>query len=246
MKNEMTIEPGRVVKVPAVATTGGDMMSIIRDAVSNNMPVETLERMLDMQERIMKTQAQQQYAEAMHAVQAAVTPVRMSGYNEHSRKKYGRLEEMWQELRPLLSRHGFALSFGEEDGNAGKVRVACTIMHVGGHSEKKHLDLPPDTSGSKNAIQSIGSTTTYGRRYLVGMIFGVVFTNEDDDGVRGEVDKITEEQMLNICAMLDELPPSKKDNLLRWQKVSAVKDIPLAKYNVVVANLEKMIKENES
>ena len=219
------------------------VMSILENAIEKGHSVDVVERLLDMQERIMATQARQAYATAMHAVQSAVKPVRMAGWNDHTKKHYGRLEEMWRELRPLLDENGFSLSFSEGDSNAQKIQIVCTVMHVGGHSERHNLSLPADSSGSKNAIQGIGSTTAYGRRYLTGMIFGVVFENEDDDGVGGNVERISESQAADIESLLQDLPASKKTGLLNWLKIKRIADMPVTRFASAVANLEKMIAE---
>src|SRR5690606_10591416 len=41
---------------------------------------------------------------------------------------------------------------------------------------------PPDGSGNKNAIQGIGSTSTYLQRYTLSAAFGLTTADEDDDG----------------------------------------------------------------
>ena len=49
----------------------------------------------------------------------------------------------------------------DQAGHAG----AGDLTHARGHSEKVWLQASRDDSGNKNAIQALGSTISYGRRY---------------------------------------------------------------------------------
>jgi hypothetical protein len=58
-------------------------------------------------------------------------------------------------------------------------------MHRGGHSEEATKFYPADTSGSKNAIQAIGSSISYGKRYTASALLNLTSRKEDDDGAKG-------------------------------------------------------------
>jgi hypothetical protein len=66
----------------------------------------------------------------------------------------------------------------------GEIEVFCTLTHEAGHSETVSIPAPADTSGKKNAIQSIGSTITYLERYTLLMITGLATADQDDDGAQ--------------------------------------------------------------
>ncbi len=71
-----------------------------------------------------------------------------------------------------------------------RIHVTCTLTHKMGHSESIELDGPLDTSGNKNNIQQMSSTTTYLSRYTLLMITGLAVKDEimpDDDGGSGAV-----------------------------------------------------------
>lgn len=61
--------------------------------------------------------------------------------------------------------------------------LSCIVTHVLGHSEKTTLFAPPDDSGNKNSIQSIGSRNTYLQRYTLVSALSLTSADEDDDGV---------------------------------------------------------------
>src|SRR3546814_10944018 len=78
--------------------------------------------------------------------------------------KYALWEDIIEAIRDLLSEHGFALSFrtGREND---QITVTGILSHRDGHSEETTIFLPLDTTGAKNAVQGVGSSPRYGKRY---------------------------------------------------------------------------------
>ncbi|MEZ1441487.1 ERF family protein, partial [Pseudomonas shirazica] len=68
-------------------------------------------------------------------------------------------------VKPIMQRFGFAVSFRVETVQTG-VSVTGILMHCAGHREQTTMLVPIDTSGSKNAVQSLGSSVSYGKRYV--------------------------------------------------------------------------------
>jgi ERF superfamily len=84
-------------------------------------------------------------------------------------------------IAPALGRHQLSHSWGvRREGD--RVHVTCKLTHALGHSEEITLDGALDTSGSKNNIQSLGSTITYLERYTLLAITGLATEDQDDDG----------------------------------------------------------------
>jgi hypothetical protein len=95
---------------------------------------------------------------------------------------FARWEDINEAIRPLLYEHGFALTFRNGLAPDGKVRVTTVLKHRSGHEEETHFDLPHDSSGSKNAVQAVGSSTSYAKRYGTLSILNITTKGEDDDG----------------------------------------------------------------
>jgi len=161
---------------------------LIALAIESKADVETLERLFALKERNDANEARAAFFQAMQRVQAEATPIVKDAKNAQTGSMYARLETIARALAPLYTSHGFSLSYGTADSPLdGYIRVTCQCMHVGGHSEPYHFDLPVDDIGikgnaNKTRIHGSGSTISYGRRYLVLMIFNVVMAGEDDDG----------------------------------------------------------------
>jgi ERF superfamily len=87
------------------------------------------------------------------------------------------------------------------------IKVTCILTHELGHSEETTLMGAPDNSGSKNAIQAVGSTVTYLERYTLLAACGLSTKGSDNDG-RGAVagSGIPRERVLQLCASIANSP----------------------------------------
>jgi len=190
---------------------------IERASRDSSVDVAKLTALLDMQERVLRAQAKQQFTEALSAVAAELEPVARDARNPHLGTRYAKLETIDGALRPIYSRHGFSVRYGSEPTADGKVHVTCTVSHVGGHSETLGLTAPVDAVGtggkaSKTGVQAIGSTVSYLRRYLLVMAMNVTFIDDDDDD--GEASRRTGGQQQRGTRAPDPKAVAWKDDIL--------------------------------
>ncbi len=151
-----------------------------------NMDVAKLKELLDMTERWEATQAKKEYVQAMSAFKANPPQIikdRTVSYG-NTNYKHATLHNVTSCLNKALSEHGLTASWVTSQEN-GNIKVTCKITHVMGHSEETCLSAPPDATGSKNAIQAIGSTVTYLQRYTLLALTGLATADQDDDGKSG-------------------------------------------------------------
>lgn len=116
-------------------------------------------------------------APALCAAQAKITPASKDAVNPHFKNKYASLQSIWDVARPVLSAHGLAViqTFSESDGD--RMNIVTTIIHKSGQYFSGTLSMKPQ----KADPQGIGSAITYGRRYALAAILGIV-ADDDDDG----------------------------------------------------------------
>ena len=107
--------------------------------------------------------------------------------NDHTRSSYADLADIEEQAMPVAYAHGFSVSFtpAGQDGS-GNLLIDWTLMHEEGHTKTGQAGFPLDVAGSggkvnKTGIQAMGSTMTYGRRYLVCNLFNIA-TGDDRDG----------------------------------------------------------------
>jgi len=137
--------------------------------------------------------AHRAFNRAMALTQAELESVERTGKNDHLRARYATLDGMLSEILPKASQHGLSIRFGSQPPvEPGMKCVTCTVAHDDGHHETTALEGPVVTTGSQGgrmqmtAIQAVGSTVTYLKRYLLGMVFSLVLSDEqDDDGSGG-------------------------------------------------------------
>ena len=178
-----------------------------------DFPIATVERMLAMQTELAETAARQAFAEAMLLVQREVEPVVANARNPETGSVYAKLDAVSRTLDPVMLEHGFTVSFSQGEGAAdGLIRHEMKLRHIGGHHETHHQDLPPDGVGAKgnpigkmNRVQAVGSSDSYGARYLKLGVFNIQVVTDDDGRAGGKSpERITDRQASELQAMLDE------------------------------------------
>ncbi len=101
---------------------------------------------------------------------------------------YSDLGTYLPQVEKVLSKHGLCFSqFPEtkvENGAASRVSIIGRLMHSSGEWVETVFDLPVISVGKMNALQSIGSMITYGRRYQADAMLGLA--SEDDTDGRSE------------------------------------------------------------
>jgi hypothetical protein len=148
-----------------------------------------------------------------------------SGHNS----KYASLAHTLETIGSLLSKYGFSRNWKTTQLENGLITVDCTVTHKQGHSESTSMSANPDSSGSKNNIQAIGSTVSYLQRYTLYALLGLASKDQDDDA-NGITDFITEEQAFNLQALLEEVEAD-KDKFFKFFKVDSFELIPKSRYN---------------
>jgi hypothetical protein len=199
-------------------------LAILQDALARGTDPDKLGKLMDLADRWKAQQAAEAFAVAMNACQDSMPCVVKDRENPATNSRYATLENLMTVIKPVYLRHGFSLSYGTADSPvAGCTRVTCEVSHSGGCSKTFHLDMPGDsTNKAKSNIQAMGSTVSYGRRYLALMIFNVTVANEDLDGNAADcLDTITEEEVLEVeDAILD--TGTNKARFMDWGKTAGV------------------------
>lgn len=163
----------------AVISESATILQVIQRAAADpQCDIEKMERLMQMHERFQARQAEQQYAEALAAMQENLPSISERG-DANGRYRYALWEDINETLKPVLARHGFALSFRTRTDKG--IEVEGVLTHKAGHSERTTITLPADGSGNKNAVQAVASSISYGKRYTAGALLNFTSHGEDDD-----------------------------------------------------------------
>jgi hypothetical protein len=240
----------RNVLAPVSETTAIVHM-IERAARDPSVDIDKMERLLQMQERVMIRQAKAAYDAALAEMQPKLPVIGRRGKIEIRAKDakgertgavqqstgYALWEDINEGIRPVLAEHGFALSFRVGLAQDGKIEVTGILSHREGHREQTTITLMHDSSGSKNAVQAVGSSTSYGKRYTAAALLNLTSRGEDDDGKVGGTKPLTDEQMETIRSLIVQAGAD-IPLFCKYMKVDRVEDIPAEKYELAVTALK--------
>lgn len=107
----------------------------------------------------------------VHKGKTANVPTKTGGSYKYT---YADLADVVQSATPLLVKHGLSFSAKPRRTEAGDYELVGVLRHTSGESDEGSLPILGRTA------QEIGSSITYGRRYLLGCMTGIV-TDDDDD-----------------------------------------------------------------
>lgn len=220
-------------------------IQLVQIAIERGVGVDQLKELMTLQREWKADQARSAFVAALTAFRAE--PLRV-GKDKHVRyvsKRTGdvteynhaTLAQVCDAVVIALSKHGLAHRW-ETKQEGQLISVACVLSHAMGHSERVSLSAPADDSGGKNTIQAVGSTVTYLQRYTLMAITGLAAKDQDDDArSAGDDDKITEKQVADLDALIEEVG-AKKDAFLKTCKVDRIEDLPASKLKGAIERLE--------
>lgn len=125
--------------------------------------------------------------EALAEFQKDLPQVGLDSTNPAFKSKYASLGAVTKAVLPKLTEHGFAFSVGSFVDN-GLLILDAHLIHESG--ESRSLQFPI----TETLPQKIGSAITYGRRYALAALTGVV-ADEDDDGNAASTPSAAERQI---------------------------------------------------
>lgn len=221
-----------------------NMIDIIAKAAADpNIDVDKMDRLLSMHERISAKQAEQEYARAMSAAQAEMRPIATDAENPQTSSKYASHAALDKALRPIYTKHGFSLSY--DTGDCPKddhIRCILNVFHEAGHLRQHHIDVPIVTTGihgkaMMTLTHATFSATSYGNRYLLRFAFNIAVGEADDDGNAAGMETLSEGQIADLEAKIEEVGAN-KDAFLKYCKVTSLDKIPAKNFKAVCAALE--------
>ena len=203
--------------------------------ISSGADFASVKEMMALSKELAADQARRAFDEAVASAKAGI-PTIAKNAKGHNNKAYANFAAYAEALKDVLATHGLSYRFRTEQTD--RITVTCVLSHKGGHSEENSLSGPADSSGSKNAIQAIGSTLTYLQRYTLIQALGLA-ASDDDDGRSSELEgPITAEQATQLREKIDEVGADIQRFCNRWE-IQALPDLPASKFRDVMVSLER-------
>ena len=229
-----------------VAASPAEMMQL---AIEKNLDLDKIERMIELQARWDKIEAEKAYTLAMAEFKKNPPQILKDRHVKYKTKAghlveydHATLGNITNTISEALSDHGFSAEFETEQGE-GKARVTCELTHKRGHSKKTTLEAAHDDSGGKNQIQAVGSTMSYLMRYTLLARLGLATHAQDDDGMNSEpIEYINDKQKSSIIDMLS-ATGSGTISFLTLVGVKAIDEIPQNRYNELMSVLKRKLEK---
>lgn len=207
-------------------------MAMLSAALASGATVEVLTQLMALAERYEANQARKAFDAAMADAKAEIPIILKNKTVDFSTSK-GRtnyrhedLAEIARSVDPILSKHGLSYRFRTTAGTNEPVSVTCIVSHRLGHFEENTLLAGRDDSGSKNSLQSIGSTLTYLQRYTLKAALGLAASADDDGRASpGDDGPITAEQRDELQKLAEEVGAD-VPKFVAYLKVESLASIP--------------------
>jgi len=231
-------------------------VDLINTIITKGGDLSQLAQLMELQE---KWEAKQAKANFNHARQKFMDEVKTVIKNKEGFGYFfASLDNIAKTIKPVLDKCNLYYSW-DTDFVDGIVHVTCVISHVDGHEQRTKLAGGPDTSGKKNSIQAIGSTTSYLQRYTLVSALGLVISdqdsdlNVDDDGDGGQkvvpikknknvIDKEQVEEILELIAK------TKADTIkfCNHHKISSVAEMPAEQFEDCKTSLKTIAAQKKA
>jgi hypothetical protein len=200
--------------------------------------VEVIERLVALQERNQARSAEQEFARAFAELQKEMPRIQaIKAVDQKAdgtcRYRFAPYEEIMRQARPLLSQHGFSVSFDTEWQEA-RIMVSCKLLHKGGHFQTNRFAArvgkgPP---GTNEAQADMAVKTLAKRGALCDALNIVVEHDTDGDDARIEGAAINSEQASELDYLIREIQPDLQ-KLLEWANAKSVKEIASSRFEDV-------------
>lgn len=220
-----------VAKIDQMSTTPAQLLSI---AVDQGADLDRLEKLMELQQRWEETEARKEFIRAMTAFRSSVGNITKDKKAHNS--NYASLAHTLDSIKDKLSENGLSHTWKTEQHENQLITVTCCVTHQMGHQECTSMSANPDGSGSKNAIQAIGSTVSYLQRYTLFAILGLASTEDDNDGGKPS-EPLNDNQLANLEALIEEVNAN-KSAFLKHFKIDDLSDLPQSKLKGATAMLE--------
>lgn len=235
----MTTEPTQTELMPAqekmlAPTRTLSLESAYQAVVDGNLDAEKLSVLKDL----LALNAARQFNEAFNALQTEM-PILVATTIIPNRGKYLKYEDMWKHVGPLLTKHGFSVSYSNSYVENRIIEI-CHLSHIGGHTRSNSFAVRLGGRADSETQADCKAATTAKRNALCNAINATIqqdcLTSEDDAAIEGG--PVTKEQAEELERRVA-LTNSNVAAFLKFAGAKTFAEIPSGRYQVLDAFLEK-------
>lgn len=228
------LEPRRQTMTSPAPMSPADLVSY---AIQSGQSIDIIREAIALSKELKREQALEAFDAAVADAKAEIGPAVKNRTGNNS-KRYADFAAYAAVVDPIIGKHGLSYRFRTTQDD--RIHVTCVLSHRSGHREETTLSGPSDTTGSKNAIQAIGSTLTYLQRYTLIQALGLA-ASEDDDGQKSEQTEddhpIDAKQIEMIKAAIKETNTDEA-KFLEWLEIPTIEGIPQSQMRRIMQSFD--------
>lgn len=241
MNDERTL----ATQEPSVGQMLSGMLSGLQQGQITPQHVDVLKGMMDLYERAEKRQAEKDFAAALTDLQGETIRVQATKAVDvkdgKPRYTFAPYEEIMAVVQPMLTRHGFSVTFDTKIEEQ-RLYSICTLTHKSGHSRSNQFAVrfskPPGSSDAQGDM----STKSYAKRGALCDALNISIDHDTDgDDERGLGQHITPEQVEELKRRVAETQ-SDVAKFLAYAEARSFEEISESKYDDLIATLERRAK----
>jgi len=238
-----------VAEVKQSERSPSSVEGLISQAISQKLPVEQMERLLALREKVKAEEAREEFVEALSRFQGEMPVIEKtkSVLNKDGRTvryKFAPIDAIAEQIRTPLANNGLSYRW-EIENKEGLISATCIVTHRLGHSEKSSFEVPIDKEGFMTAPQKYASAMTYAKRYSLTNALGISTGDEDTDATDVNDEKAPASDKSKIVFLLRTLKEdvSSKETITEAVKRLSQLDLEEKNYGEIVGRLELLVSE---
>lgn len=226
---------------PAIPTSPHDVTGLLQLALERNVPVETLERLVALHERVSDRAAAAEFAAALADFQnecpeiAKIAEAKIvTSAGGSFTYRYAPLDHIAKVVRPLLHARGFSYTW-DSRMEEKLLSVTCILKHVNGHQQSATFASPVESKAGMSEQQKYAAALSYAKRLSLVQVLGITTADPDTDGANPE--PITDEQVKELKKLAQDVAAD-EPKFLAYIGVERYEDIRRVDYNTAKQALE--------
>lgn len=222
--------------------------TFISQAIAGNLPVETMEKLFALRERVKAEAAREAFVKSMAMFQSncpvIIKTKRVNNKSGELRYMFAPIDSIVEQIKKPLGDANLAYTFTVKN-EKGLVTAICKVTHVLGHSEESSFEIPIDEEGYMTAPQKVASALTFAKRYALCNALGISTGDEDTDATDVGKDKTPKSVKSKIMLALRELgekevsPAGVKTAILKLTQLDAID----GNFDEILGRLEILVAE---
>lgn len=220
---------------------------IVLAAADPNVDVGKMKALTDLRRQLRMEAAEEEFNLAMTACQSEMRSVMADAKSDKG--KYATLYGVDKALRPIWVGHGFSISFNTADCPLADHTRVLAYVSRGLYTRTYQYDVAVDPKGARGndvmtKTHAGGSALSYGKRYVLLMIFNVTINkgmDRDDDGRAAGGDlPITKAQLAELIKLKD-MAGADVAKFCEVMKVESMADIPASRFEEAKTQLNRKL-----